>query len=288
MRVIVTADLHYEFSEYRERVNALAAEVCRVGGDALVLAGDTFAHDLTLFARCLHLFEGFRGEKLVIAGNHDLWTRTGDSFDLYDRLIPEAARASGFHDLDAAPKLLGDVGVVGTIGWYDYSFRDEAIGVPIRFYEQKVAPGYARLDPRFAHLVADTSDIAPPGRRAASRWMDGEMIRWGLDDRRFHQLTLERLEAQLAEVEPRARTIVAVTHHVPFVEMLKRKSDPTWAFGNAFMGSVGLGEALRRHDKVRHAVFGHSHGRDSRRLGHILATNVGCTYRMKRYDVIEV
>lgn len=288
MRLIVTADLHYEFAEFRERVDALAAEVCRAGGDVLALAGDTFAHEITLLDRCLSLFEPFRGEKLLIAGNHDLWTRTGDSFALYDRYIPDVARACGFHDLDAGPKVIGDVGFVGTIGWYDYSFRDESIGVPLRFYEAKVAPGFARHDWRFGHLLHVTDDIAPLGLRASSRWMDGEMIHWDTDDRRFEQITRERLEAQLAEVEPRVRTIVAITHHIPFAEMLKRKADPTWAFGNAFMGSVGLGETLRRHEKVRHVIFGHSHSRDARDIGPIRAVNVGCTYRMKRYDAIEV
>jgi len=288
VRLIVTADLHYEFAEFRPRVDALAAEVCRVGGDVLVLAGDTFAQDLSLLAHCLHLFDGFRGEKLLIAGNHDLWTRTGDSFALYDRLIPEAARACGFHDLDTAPRVIGNVGFVGTIGWYDYSFRDQALGIPLRFYEHKVAPGYARHDWRFGHLLRTADDISPNGLRANSRWMDGEMIRWTLDDPRFNRITLDRLEAQLAAVEGGVRTIVAVTHHLPFAEMLKRKADPTWGFGNAFMGSVGLGDTLRRHDKVRHAVFGHSHARDARTLGPIAALNVGCTYRMKRYDVLEV
>jgi predicted phosphohydrolase len=287
VRLIATADLHYEFAEFRPRVDALAAEVCRAGGDALAIAGDTFAQDVSLLERCLRLFEGFRGEKLLIAGNHDLWTRAGDSFELYDRIIPEAAAACGFHDLDKEPRVIGDVGIVGTIGWYDYSFRDEALGIPLRFYEHKVAPGFARHDWRFGHLLRTTDDISPEGLRAGSRWMDGEMIRWGLDDPRFNQLTLDRLEAQLAEVEGRVRTIVAITHHVPFAEMLKRRADPTWGFGNAFMGSVGLGETLRRHAKVRHAIFGHSHSRDARQLGAIAATNVGCTYRMKRYDVIE-
>lgn len=288
MRVLATADLHYEFPEYRERVEALAAEMCRAGGDVLALAGDTFAHDISLLERCLRLFEPFRGERLLVAGNHDLWTRQGDSFALYDRVIPHAARACGFHDLDSGPRVLGDVAFVGTVGWYDYSFRDESIGVPLRFYECKVAPGYALRDPGFAGLLGDMADIAPAGLRANSRWMDGAMIRWSLTDAAFNQLTLERLAAQLAAVEAQARTIVAITHHIPFPEMLARKRDPTWAFGNAFMGSLGLGQALLRCPKVRHAVCGHSHSRDRREVGAVRAVNVGCTYRMKRFEVLEV
>lgn len=288
MRLIVTADLHYEFEQYRPRVQALAEEICRAEADVLILAGDTFAQDLGLLERCLGLFEGFRGDRLLVAGNHDLWTTTGDSFDLYERVIPGVAAACGFHDLDVAHKVIGDVALVGTIGWYDYSFRDDSIGVPIRFYEHKVAPGYAIRSHGFAHLFSETGDLSFASLRANSFWMDGRMIRWSLDDRRFTQLTLERLEAQLAAVEGTARTIVAVTHHIPFAEMLTRKSSPTWAFGNAFMGSLGLGETLRRHPKVSHAVFGHSHARGQQRIGHMAALNVGCTYKMKRCDTLEV
>ena len=288
MRLIATADLHYDIAEYRPRVEALADAMCRQEADALALAGDLFAVDLAVLEACLRLFEGFRGTKLLVAGNHDLWTTTGDSFALYDRIIPDVARAHGFHDLDGGPKILGDVGLVGTIGWYDYSFRDESLGIPLRFYEQKTAPGFALHTPSLRHLIYPGEDLPRSALAARSYWNDGRMIHWALDDRRFNQITVQRLEAQLAEVEPRVRTIVAITHHVPFRQMLHRKSDPTWGFGNAFLGSDALGETLLRHPKVSHALFGHSHTRDRQRVGPIDALNVGCTYRMKRYDLIEV
>ena len=47
-------------------------------------------------------------------------------------------------------------------------------------------------------------------------------------------------------------------------------------------------EALLRHPEVSHAVCGHSHTRDRLRVGHIEALNVGCTYRRKRYHVVDV
>lgn len=288
MRLIATADLHYEMTEYHSRVESLAAEMCRQEADVLALAGDLFALDAAILEGCLRLFAGFRGQKVLIAGNHDLWTRTGDSFDLYDRTIPQVASACGFHDLDAGPKIVGDVGLVGTVGWYDYSFRDESLGIPRRFYEHKAGPGYALRDPSLQHLIDPLESLPARALDARSYWNDGRMIRWSLDDRRFSQLTVERLEAQLAAVEPQVRTIVAITHHLPFRQMLHRKSDPTWDFGNAFLGSDALGETLLRHPKVSHAIFGHSHARDRARVGHIDAINVGCTYKMKRFDSIEV
>lgn len=288
MRVLVTADLHYDFDQYQGRVGALAERVCAEEAEVLVIAGDLFALDPTLLVRCLRLFDGFGGEKLLVAGNHDLWaTPEGDSFQLYEQVIPALAAACGFHDLDVEPKVVGDVGFVGTIGWYDYSFRDESLGVPLRFYEAKAAPGYCRSDPELAHLLDADDPLPSRAMAAASCWNDGRMIHWELDDRAFDALTLERLEAQLQAVEGEVRTIVAVTHHIPFAEMLVRRRDPSWAFGNAFMGSVGLGETLLAHEKVAHAVFGHSHTRGHERIGHIDARNIGCTYRKKRYDAIE-
>ena len=289
MRILVTADLHYDFGQYQRRVAALADEMVAGEADALVIAGDMFALDTALLARCLRLFEGFRGEKLLVAGNHDLWTREGgDSYELYAETIPEMAAACGFHDLDTGPRIVGDVGFVGTVGWYDYSFRDQSLDVPIRFYEHKAGPGYCRGHPDLKHLLDPDERLSPRALAARSYWNDGRMIHWATDDRAFAALTVERLEAQLQEVEPRVRAVVAVTHHIPFAEMLVRKSDPSWAFGNAFMGCVALGDTLLRHEKVTHAVFGHSHTRDRQTVGHIDAINVGCTYRMKRYDVIEL
>ena len=289
MRVIVTADLHYDFEQYRGRVDALAERICREDADVLAIAGDVFAQDPGCLLRCLRLFDGFGGEKLLVAGNHDLWTSPGgDSFRLYDEVIPALARACGFHDLDTGPRIIGDVGFVGTAGWYDYSFRDESLGIPLRFYEHKAAPGYCLRAPELAHLLDPDEELPAKAIAARSYWNDGRMVHWKLDDIRFDALTCERLEAQLQAVEQQVRTVIAVTHHIPFAEMLVRRSDPSWAFGNAFMGSVGLGRTLLRHPKVSYAVFGHSHARERRRIQHVEAINVGCTYRMKRHDVIEV
>ena len=45
--------------------------------------------------------------------------------------------------LDHQPVVLGGVGLAGSIGWYDYSFADESLGIPEAFYEAKIAPGAA-------------------------------------------------------------------------------------------------------------------------------------------------
>lgn len=288
MRLVVTADLHYELEEHRPKVHAVAERMCREEADVLVLGGDLFALDIDRLKQCLRLFESFPGEKLLIAGNHDLWTAGGDSFELYDEIIPAVASECGFHDLDKGARILGDVGIVGTVGWYDYSFRDESLGIPLRFYELKAGPGYALADPDLRHLIDPSESLPLKALAARSYWNDGRMVRWKLTDPLFSALTIERLEKQIQEVDSQVRTIVAITHHLPFAEMLVRRSDASWGFGNAFMGSVGLGELLLRHEKVALAVCGHSHTRFHERIGHIEAINIGSTYKKKRYDVLEV
>lgn len=288
MRLLATADLHYDFTEHRHGVEALAERICGEEADALVLAGDTFALDPGCLIRCLRLFDGFRGEKLLVAGNHDIWTAPGgDSFKLYAETIPNLAEACGFHDLDLAPTVIGDVAIVGTMGWYDYSFRDESLGIPRRFYEAKAGPGYALAAPELRHLI-DPAEMLPKQAMAArSFWMDGRMVQWRIDDREMSARTVERLEAQLAAAEDDVRAIVAVTHHLPFEELLTRKSDPSWGFGNAFMGSVELGRTLLRHPKITHAICGHSHARGRQTIGHIEAINVGSTYAKKRLVTLD-
>ncbi len=253
-----------------------------------MLAGDIFAMDVDCLRECLHLFDPFGGEKLLIAGNHDLWTAERDSFELYDEIIPAVAQECGFHDLDSGAKIIQDVGVVGTIGWYDYSFRDESLGIPIRFYELKAGPGYALSDPELRKQLDPDDKLPLKGLAARSYWNDGKMVRWKLTDRLFHDLTVERLENQLQAVEEKVRAILAVTHHLPFRELVLRKNDPSWDFCNAFMGSEALGETLQRHAKVTHAICGHSHTRDCEQIGHLQAINIGSTYQKKRYDVLDV
>ena len=62
MRVLVTADLHYENERSRVPVRVLAQDIVGRKADALVLAGDTFALDFGLLDECLALFSGFTGE----------------------------------------------------------------------------------------------------------------------------------------------------------------------------------------------------------------------------------
>jgi len=290
MTILVTADLHYDIARSRAPAARMAEEVCRRGGDALVLVGDTAGARLTPLRECLRLFAGFSGRKLMVVGNHCLWCRPGeDSLARYERILPEVAAAEGFTLLDHEPVVLKGVGLVGSVGWYDYSFRDESLGIPEAFYRAKLAPGAAACDEGCGGLIeAHRSALTVEQMAISSRWMDGRYVRLGMTDEQFTSLLAEKLAGHLDGVAGRVERIVAFVHHLPFGELVPRDRPREFAFAAAFMGASRLGEVLLDCEKVTHVYCGHSHWWDSRRVGRIEVVNVGSTYTRKRLEVLEL
>ena len=99
-KILITADLHYDIARSREPAERLAEEACRLGGDALVLVGDTAGAQLGPLRDCLRLFGGFPGRKLLVMRHVDTggwvwpWVREA----LRDRTRDlRVARPIGFH-----------------------------------------------------------------------------------------------------------------------------------------------------------------------------------------------
>jgi len=277
-------------AESRPATHRLVERMHAAGGDVLMVLGDTYAMDEGILDECLALFARFPGPKLLAAGNHDLWTRDRqrDSRHILDEAMPCVAARHGFHMLDHAPFVHQDVGFVGGCGWYDYSFRDETLNIPIEFYRLKMAPGVvSRMDPG-RQLDLPWDKLEPRHYRVCTVWNDVAYVRWADDDERFTDRVVEKLGEHLASVAPQVRAVVCGTHHIPFAEMVVHKKSASWAFGNAFMGSRRMGEALLACAKVRAAFFGHSHTAGRKTVGHIEAINVGSTYREKYFVELEV
>lgn len=289
MRLIVTADLHYDIARSIEPTRRVADDICRTDADALLILGDAAGRDTGILCECLQLFDSFRGRRFFVAGNHDIWTEPGgDSLKRLDETIPAICREAGFHPLDREPAVIGDVGLVGSIGWYDLGLRPSRLGVPLRFYQSKVAPGAATRLARYEHLVTDLSDVPEEMLRVGCRWMDGEHVRLPMSDIDFCHLLLERLTHQIEQIAPDVRTIVAGTHHLPFRELVPDVEDLSRAFAGAYMGSELFGELLLQYPKIRHAFCGHSHSPGRVRHGHLACVNVGCTYLAKRFEVLDL
>jgi predicted phosphohydrolase len=255
LRILLAADLHYGPGRPNaEAVERLAEAVCRARADVLVLAGDIVRGPVDALPDCLALFEGFGGRKLFVPGNHELWTLEGDSEERYERVLPALAREAGFHMLDGAPVRIGDVGIVGNIGWYDYSLQDRRLRLREFFYRRKTLPGLVTMN-------------------------DRRFVRWRFSDAEFTERCAGRLAEDLRSVSPAVRTIVAVTHFVPFRELVGPAEGLPLMFARAFLGSTALGRVLRRFRKVRHVVCGHAHLDAEADIGSVRAVAIGAGRR---------
>ncbi len=290
VRILASADLHYNIARSREPAEELARRACRLGGDALLLLGDSAGAHYEPLRQCLGLFEGFAGRKLLVPGNHCLWCLTGEnSLDRYERTLPALAAECGFEMLDQAPQLLGEVGIAGSIGWYDYSFREESLGVPLPFYQAKTAPGAAGYYSEHRPLLTEHADaLQPAHREIRTRWMDGTHVKLPMSDAAFTERLAGRLAEHLAELSARCERIVVGLHHLPFEALVPRGAPPKWAFATAFLGSRRLGEVILSFPKVTHVLCGHSHRHVEKRLAGVLAIEVGSTYTHKRLEVLEL
>lgn len=287
MRVLVTADLHYDIARSIEPTERLAEQVRQQDADALLIVGDACGRDASILRRCFALFDGFAGKVFFVAGNHDLWVRGGCSLERYERELAEVCREAGVWYLDAEPFIRDDVAIVGSVGWYDYAFRQEYLGFPLRFYEHKVAPGAAVRLPEHQHLVHGHGDVTEEMLEVCTRWMDGVHVRLPFTDVEFTRRLRDKLERHLEQASG-ARQILVAMHHLPFAEMVHRSGNQSWDFASAFMGSPVFGELLLSYPQVRYVVCGHSHRQEWLRRGHLECVNVGCTYREKTFLELEL
>ncbi|MHC4480902.1 MAG: metallophosphoesterase family protein, partial [Planctomycetota bacterium] len=208
-RLLVTADLHFGLYPTGDGcVLELARCVARSGADVFAIAGDVADADTDYFSACLDLFATFKGQKLLVPGNHDLWSTGAGSQKKYRDVLPSIARDCGFQMLDAAPVTIGGVGFIGSIGWYDYSFRNRELNVNLQQYERKELPGVCT-------------------------WNDVRFIDWEFSDAEFSEKCLGRLTTAYRSIEPQVHTVVALLHHVPFKELLYGSSSAAMEFCRA-------------------------------------------------------
>jgi predicted phosphohydrolase len=268
MRILVTSDLHYGVGKRGDAaVRALADWVVAARADVLIVNGDIGA-DLASLTACLELFRRFDGVKLAVPGNHDVWLvddPKSDSWTLHEEVLPRTFRAAGFHPLHLEPCVVGDVAFVGSMGWYDYTFRDD-LGIPEECYSAKTYPG----------------DPAP-------MWNDARFARFPWTDEELTQKLATRLGGQLAQTVGARRTY-AIVHHLTHKRLLihPRFVVPRkWRFANAFLGSDRLGDVLRAAKRPIVAICGHVHMRREHREPDVHHVTIGSDYVHKEVVVVE-
>lgn len=234
MRIIITADLHYRPSQ-REAYLAFARWVAAQQPDCFIVAGDT-GHPLRLFQRALQLFDELTCPKLLLAGNHDVYRGEHDSRNLWETLLPQAARAAGFVWLEDTVMRLGGVGIAGTMGWYDYSSRSGHLP-------------YDVAELRLLKVVVNH---------------DADFIDWPWSDVAMARFLTRRFAARLASLaaDPEVGQILVVTHVPIFPECVPEyPSSEIWSLLRAYMGNFTVGDLVRATPKVTHVVSGHIHRR---------------------------
>lgn len=268
MRMFFASDLHYGVGQEGDAaVRTLAGDLRPPNAgtdDVLILVGDLATDDAALRA-CLALFVGFPGRKFAVAGNHDIWIEGDASSWIRYRRVMKLFRAAGFHPLEEEPARMDGVGIAGSMGWYDYSFKDEELGIPARAYAAKTFPG-----------------------RSSPSWNDALYARWGMTDAEMTAWQADRLDRHLASIADCREKIVAI-HHVPTKRLLYH---PRWLvpteirFANAFLGSERFaGIACARG--VDLVVNGHIHLAGSARIGGTSFASIGGDYCKKQLIIRE-
>jgi predicted phosphodiesterase len=271
LRIAVTADLHYgtRHTAGNRATHDLAARLAGSPPDLLIIAGDVGAGDD--FDRCLELFEPLPCPKAVVPGNHDIWVRTddprGDSLDVYERHLPAVCREHGFVYLDQDAVLFpeSDLGVVGSINWYDYTWDNDLL--------RAAAPD-------------DWEERLRTKRFTKGMHNDANFVRWPLDDLTFTDRVVSKLTADLDAALARFGRVIVVAHHPPLRGLLYPAREPPpldallW---RAFSGNARLEDVLRARARRIPLVFcGHTHSARECQVGRMRGFNVGGDYPFKR------
>ncbi len=268
MRLAVTADLHWGHEARGDRATlALAGRVAELAPDVFIIAGDVGEGEQ--FARCLEVFARLQCPRLLVPGNHDLWTRdpSVSSLDLYEETLPALAAQHGFQYLDREPYQAGAEAVVGSINWYDYSFADPAV--------EEELPGAATM-----YL----GKFFPTGRHN-----DGRFARLRMSDDEFTGLVVRRFQEQLAALPPETERVVVVQHHPPVRELFYPTPLTTLEqkFWLAYTGNRRMQDAVLGDPRVTTILCGHTHAAHSADVEGRRCLNMGGDYHFKRLLLLD-
>jgi predicted phosphohydrolase len=286
MRLLATADLHLNHPRSQQSARDLVEEMNREPADVVLLVGDAGVADQDWIEQCLSLLT-FAGPKLFVPGNHEFWTKRPLDFFQIETELAQRLRNLGWTWLPDSPFVAGDVAIVGSVGWYDYSFAEPSLGIPNAFYKAKVSPASVLMTEEPPELVEIARLLPPTSSHTTARWNDGRFIKLPIDDAALVNRECDRLRTQLESLRP-MRSVLAAIHTVPFAELMPTRIGGQWDFARAYLGASRLGETIRVFDNVTHVVCGHSHTPAEQRIGAINGINIGAGYRLKRFVTLDL
>lgn len=255
MRIAAISDLHViPGDDDIELLRSVKRRIEEIAPDVFVIAGD-ISDQIDLLSESLAQLHVSGCANLFVAGNHDVWFEDGKSptsLDKYAKSISEICDKNGFIHLPDHQFISDDTAFVGSIGWYDYSFRRTELEIPIENYEQKEYRGAV--------------------------WYDVFKIDWRFSDIEATSLFNQKLEYDLSTLPEYVTKVVYVSHHLPFRELTLYKDRLPWDFHSAFMGAQSSGQILQNDGRVVLSISGHSHVRNMIQVGNMTALTVPLGY----------
>lgn len=268
MLVACTSDIHVDISDKnRQAVDLLDGVLEELCPDVFVFAGDV-SPDPVEVERFLRSLSGVKASKIFVSGNHDIWVPENRQLKAYDSQtkyyvdLKELCERNGFLYLSKEPVIVSDIAFVGTIGWFDYSTRNEFLDslFPISSYESNQSFVGIWNDYCYAYWTENRDvDSRREESKSARRMADRDVARMLCSD----------LADQLRKVEGKVKQAVAVTHTVPFKELVKHTGDPEFDFFSAFIGNTELGRIITDSKIVKYAVCGHTHFPAEKEIGSV-------------------
>ena len=227
MKVQAISDLHADYTENREWIKALSQT--QFVDDVLILAGD-ISDDFALLKEMLTTLRERFSRLLFVAGNHDVWVRSGD-FDC--SLEKHAAIYALCAELGIDTKRFTFQGVdfVPLQSWYDFSFGQ-------------------------------------PDSNLLRAWRDFHACQWPqhlADSQAVAEHFLASNESAL-NAEKVGEVLISCSHFLPSLALMPGWIPESRRRVYPVLGSDALGEQVRRLQSDIH-LYGHSHVNQTLKLG---------------------
>ena len=277
MKLAFTSDLHSGASELNDsKIKELADYLNIDQPEAFNIIGDLGYWTNEHTESCLKKFKNLTCDKNFTAGNHCIytWRCYDDSFEIYNKVLPQEAKDNNFNFLDFKPWIKDNVAIVGSINWYDLTWMDKEFikynpAAEVMYKRQEFFNGF-HCDNQYVH------------KADRKRWNNKE----------FTDYVVARLEQQLRDLPSEVNYIVLATHHPAHRLMLPPKRADDDFMWTGYSGNERVENIAVTDKRIKLVVGGHTHWHvdttittpDSRPLQLI---NIGSSFRQKSLYVLD-